>query len=278
MTRRAVTQSTKLSGWYGFLLLLLLIILPSVALLVPEESMLLAWLATMALLVVLTTLIGRAITGFWRGALIDERNRLSLSRVQVFVWTVLVLSGFLIAASLNIRAGKADPLAIDVPAELWLLMGIGTTTLVATPFIQSIKKDQLADPNEARRTFALMSQQRGVDDVCAQVTNVGQVVVNLSPADARWSDLFTGEEVGNAAHLSMSKIQLFYVTLAVGLAYATALGSLFVLGRPIAAFPALDNGLIALLGISNAGHLASKAIPRSRTGSPDQSDAPLASS
>jgi hypothetical protein len=60
-----------------------------------------------------------------------------------------------------------------------------------------------------------------------------------------------GEEVGDAAHLTMSKIQLFYVTLVVALAYATALGSLFVHGGPIAAFPALDNGLIALLGISN---------------------------
>ena len=112
--------------------------------------------------------------------------------------------------------------------------------------------------------------------ISAQVANVGQVVVNLSPADARWSDLFMGEEVGNAAHLTMSKLQLFYVTLVVALAYATALGSLFVHGGPIAAFPALDNGLIALLGISNAGHLASKAIPQSRPGSPVQSGAPPA--
>ena len=108
--------------------------------------MLLAWFATMALLVLLTALIGRGVTGFWRGALIDERNRLSLSRVQVFVWTVLVLSGFLIAASVNIRAGKPDPLGIDIPTELWLLMGIGTTTLVAAPLIQSIKRDRQADP------------------------------------------------------------------------------------------------------------------------------------
>ena len=157
-------------------------------------------------------------------------------------------------------------------------MGIGTTTLVATPLIQSIKKDRQADTDEARRTFALMSQQRDIGDVGAQVADVGQAVANLSPADARWSDLFTGEEVGNAAHLAMARIQLFYITLAVALAYASALGILFVSGGPITAFPALDNGLIALVGISNVGHLASKAIPQSRPGGPVQSDAPLASS
>ena len=32
-----MTQSPKLSGWYGLLLLLLLITLPAVALLVPQE-------------------------------------------------------------------------------------------------------------------------------------------------------------------------------------------------------------------------------------------------
>src|SRR4051812_16152460 len=124
-----MTHPPRLSEGYG---LLLLITLLAVALLVPEGSMLLAWFATMALLVALTALIGRGVTGHW-GALIDERNRLSLSRVQVLVWTVLVLSGFLIAASVNVRARKPNPLAIDIPTELWLPMGIGTTTLVAAP-------------------------------------------------------------------------------------------------------------------------------------------------
>jgi hypothetical protein len=91
--------------------------------------------------------------------------------------------------------------------------GIGTTTLVATPLIQGIKRDQQADTDEARRTFAPMSQQRGVGDIGAQVANGGQALVNLSPADARWSDLFTGEEVGNAAHLTMARIQLVYMAL-----------------------------------------------------------------
>jgi hypothetical protein len=79
----------------------------------------------MSLLVPLTALIGRGVTGLWRGALINERNRMSLSRIQVFVRTVLVLSGFLIAASVDLRAGEPDPLGIDVPSELWLLMASG---------------------------------------------------------------------------------------------------------------------------------------------------------
>src|SRR5687768_17139286 len=98
-----MTESPYGSGWYGFLLILLLMSMPSVALLVPQEAILWAWFATMALLVLLTAFIGRGVTGCWRGVLISERNRMSLSRIQVFVWTVLVLSGFLIAASVNLR-------------------------------------------------------------------------------------------------------------------------------------------------------------------------------
>ena len=49
------------------------------------------WLVSMALLVAFIVLAGRRIVGRWRGAFIDERNKISLSRFQTVVWTVLIV-------------------------------------------------------------------------------------------------------------------------------------------------------------------------------------------
>ena len=75
---------------------------------------------------------------------------------------------------------------------------------------------------------------------------------------------FRGEEIGNAAHLDLGKIQLFYFTVILVLAYAVALGTAFASGAArIGEFPALDSGIVALLGISHAGYLTHKAISHS---------------
>ena len=68
------------------------------------------WLAIMTLLVAFIVLAGRRIVGLWRGAFIDERNKISLSRFQTVVWTVLIVAAFLAALA------------------LWLAENVGTLT------------------------------------------------------------------------------------------------------------------------------------------------------
>jgi hypothetical protein len=66
----------------------------------------------------------------------------------------------------------------------------------------------------------------------------------------------------------MGKIQMFYFTLIIVFAYAAALGSLLVHPNgKIAGFPALGNDVVALLGISHATYLTTKAVTRT-PGSP----------
>ena len=109
-----------------------------------------------------------------------------------------------------------------------------------------------------------MTNEMGVQDVGGSVTNKGQVIVNTSLGAARWSDMFKGEETGNAAHLDLGKVQMFYFTLILVLAYAVALGCAFAGEERIHAFPALDPSMVALLGISHAGYLVHKAVPHSQ--------------
>src|SRR5690242_9175502 len=99
----------------------------------------------MVLMALFTTIAGHGVVGLWHGVLIDERNRLSLSRLQMVLWTIIVLSGFLIAALWNISRGVDAPLEINVPKELWLLMGISVTSLVGSPLILSTKTAESGD-------------------------------------------------------------------------------------------------------------------------------------
>ncbi len=235
-----------------------------VGLLVPNSARLWGWLATLSLLAAFVAVASHGVVGLWRGWLIDERNKMSLSRLQMTLWTVIVLSGFFTAALANLATGRPGPLSIAIPVDLWILMGISTTSLIGSPLVKSNKTVKPANSTEKDDTFRIMSSQ-GIDT--SQMNNKGLIVVNDTPEAAQWSDLFKGEETGNAALLDLAKIQMFYFTLILVLAYAVALGVSFASSTTgIMGFPDLDPSMVALLGISHTGYLANKAVPHSTAG------------
>jgi hypothetical protein len=235
------------------------IILDGVA--VPMAYRLWAWIAMLLLLTLFAAIAGDGVTGTWRGLLIDERNKISLSRLQATLWTLLVLSALFVAALSNVRLGQADPLAIAIPTALWMLIGISTTSLIGSPLVLSTKKGRGANTNEIQQTLSLLAQQN-MDT--GSIANLGQVIVNTNPKNARWADLFTGEETGNAAQFDLAKIQMFYFTFILALVYAVTLGLLFEQpGTIISTFPDLSQGMLTLLGISHTVYLANKIIPHS---------------
>ena len=180
--------------WHTFALLIILAIMALTGLLFPTRARLWTWVVALVLLGVFAAVAGQGITGLWRGLLIDERNKISLARLQLTLWTIVVLSGFLTAALSNLAAAQPNPLAISVPSELWLLMGISTTSLVASPLIKSTKRSLEANEEEKGRTFALLAKQMAVEKIDDTVANRGQLVINRHPEDAQWADMFRGEE------------------------------------------------------------------------------------
>jgi hypothetical protein len=127
----------------------------------------------------------------------------------------LVLSGFITATLGNIQCKDGNPLNIAIPPELWIFMGISTTSLVGSSLILSTKKTKPPNENEMKKTFSIMGvkheeitnkllkdieaapPQQAPPALANTVTNVGQVVFNLNPKDVSWADLFRGEETGN---------------------------------------------------------------------------------
>ena len=125
--------------WHTFSLIAIIIAIVLLGLLIPSTQIVWAWIGTLVLLTGFATVAGHGILGLWRGLLVDERNKMSLSRLQMILWTIIVLSGFLTVALLNIRSRQADALSITVPPQLWLLIGISTTSLIGAPLILNTK-------------------------------------------------------------------------------------------------------------------------------------------
>lgn len=220
-----------------------------------------AWTLTLLLMAAFVLVAGRAVTGFWFGALIDNRNCISLSRLQMILWTVLVLSAYLCASLYNVGLEQGDPLAIAIPAQVWILLGISTTSLVGSPLIKGEKRRKAAETKQTNATTAEYEKLHGV-----KPTADGVMMRKPDPSHACWGDVFQGEETGNGARLDLSKIQMFFFTVILVMAYGAAVAEMFygAGGAPISAFPGLDESATILLGISHAGYLAHKAVPHSR--------------
>ena len=243
----------------------ILVLIPLVAVFsISAGGPLWAWFATFVLILLFLLVAGDGILGVWRGVLINDCNVISLSRLQMVIWTVIVLSAFLTAALWNLWMGLDDALAIGIPTELWALMGISTTSLVGSPLILSAKKAKQPADEEKSKTIALLAAQ---GDEAKSLGNKGLVITNTDPKSARWTDMFTGDETSNAAHLDLPKIQMFFFTLIIALTYCFALGKLFLTANAggFNAFPNLDQSVLALLGISHAGYLVSKGTPHSQS-------------
>ncbi len=195
------------------------------------------WIGTLILLTFIVLLVGRVITGNWLGILIDDRKKMSLSRFQTILWSVLILSAFLAAAILNLRVASnpTNAISIGIPPELLGILGISMTSLAGAPLILNNKKP-------------------------------GQVDTKVDGGRPSLSDMVKGDDAANANYLDLSKVQMFYITIILVLVYGAALVAMFIVVDPrhptISEFPALSPTIVGTLGISHAGYLVYKAVPR----------------
>jgi len=94
-------------------------------------------------LALFTLVVGHGVTGVWKRAFVDDRNRMSLSRLQMLLWVVVIVSAF---GTIAIRRLHQAPLTeadivgamdIGVPQTIWLLLGISTASFIGSPLIKS---------------------------------------------------------------------------------------------------------------------------------------------
>jgi hypothetical protein len=206
------------------------------------------------LLTAFTVLVGWGITGMASGALVDpKKGRMSLSRLQLLLWTVLILAAFLTAFLVNVASDSDDPLTIAIPSELLLAMGLSITSLVGTGVVLNHKLNQTSGgaPEQVKETLA--ARNVDIDDDSTGV---------LKTKHALFRDVFEGDTPDSATYLDLGKIQLFYITVALVLGYGIALADMFAAvdaKTVITELPSIDAAFVALLGLSHAGYLTTKA-------------------
>lgn len=228
-----------------------------------SKSYLVAWVTVLGFLIAFSMICGAAITGRMAGVLIDSRNVMSLSRLQLLSWTLIILSAFLTVALLQVFAGDGCPeIAVTVQPEIWALLGISTTTLLASPLLLEIKAAQTPDAEDLKLNITNLEK---LGDTEETLGNKGLVVINKDIAKARFSDIFTGEEVGNAAHIDIARLQMLLFTVVSIVVYAFKIGELMQFFKQGCnwSFPVLDRNMIVLIGISHGGYLMAKAAPQS---------------
>jgi hypothetical protein len=206
------------------------------------------WILTAILMIFFLGTIGKAVNGRWTGILIDENNVMRLSRFQIVIWTVIILSAFLAIATSRMYAGNPDPLAITIDWRLWALLGISSTSLVGTPLILDDKK------NKTLKKDVLD------ENVYPLESRVGILFKNEQETDAKFTDIFEGDEVGNQKYVDMSKVQMFFFTIISALSYIVLLFNSFLSGTVLDSLPSLPVGLIAILTISHGTYLTYKIV------------------
>ena len=219
------------------------------------------WIFAMLAVAIELAIIGKGVRGVWYGVLVGDRNQMSLSNLQVYLWFTIILSGWIFFA----LASKTTN--ITVPEQVLGLLGISGVTTVAAVGINGQKKNEGAT---AQAAAALKKQLNEAKEELKPgepeaVSRRGVLVTYTDPTKASLGDLFTGDEVGNALSVDSGKVQMFFFTLLVALVYASQVGAWLADPNPGTALPELSTGIVALLGISHAGYLGTKYAPSTRT-------------
>jgi hypothetical protein len=224
-------------------------------------------------------IIGMMITGRPFGILINEMNVMSLSRFQMSLWTVVVLSGYTVAVLLRVHDKTiTSALDLEVDWRVWALLGVSATSMVGAPMVNSTKKLEKPDEktlvkaSSALNRQSLATRERGgqrqegnkeIDPKKSiENTSEGLIYGKESVQDAKFTDIFKGDQINNAASLDISKVQMFFFSVVISISYFVSLYRWIVDNPPavLTSFPTVSDGVLAVLGISATGYLGWKGI------------------
>jgi hypothetical protein len=211
--------------------------------------------------------LGYAVTGKVSGFALSSWNDYSLSKLQMALWTIVVLSGLFTAAKLNLLGYFSDVpidavLNIAIPPELLAAMGIAAFSTAATPAILALKASQ--DSNAGQIAAAQDRLATTTDGTADSMTTSGRAVGRTSGDAAHWTDIVTGDEVANAGVIDLSKVQQLLITvLLIGIYILLLLHMFGTANGALNKLPALDQHFIQLMAVSHATYLVYKAVPKS---------------
>jgi hypothetical protein len=219
------------------------------------------WGAVLASLLIVSVIAGHLANDRWIGVFIDERNRISLARLQWLAWFLVLFSAYFTGAVWDIAFGDLPV----VETNLFGLIGITTgSAVVANVVVESKKRDASPTPN-AVPPAPVPGAPAPVVAPNASTNRMGKADVNSSPADASFADLYLGEDVTNRQSVDASRLQKFIITILLITVYLEMLWSAFVdAAGTYHAFsmPIVGTNFLGMMGVSHAAYLVAKASPK----------------
>ena len=228
-----------------------------------------AFACTLLGMVGLLVMSGLVVQGRTLGVLVDERNRYSLARLQITLWTsVIVATLYTVMLSNLMRAGDwAKALNIDMDLNLVLVMGFSLATFTTAPLALSRKSAEAANADDAAKKVQRLKETQELQDVPVVE---GKLVVKQSPRDARLADFVRSEEVNTVNTVDLARTQMLIISIVVVLAYAgTVVACMIAAGSgTIHKLPELSNTLLMFIVISHGGYLMGKLVSSTGSGDP----------
>jgi hypothetical protein len=235
--------------------------LPGVA---PDLHRIAAWACALMGTMFVVASLGYESNGRFWGVLIDERKRFSLSRLQMALWTVLILSTlYVIFVGNAVRGSADDVLNVEIGFNLIALMGFSITSYIVAPIASKSKSEQSASEAELARKGTDLTQLQGLS---VPPSKVGTLIVKGSDSDARIGDLIRGEEIGNATEIDLPRFQMLLITVVVVIGYGIAVGiEMASANATLIKLPDIQQTIMLLVLVSHGGYLAGKVAPTSAT-------------
>jgi hypothetical protein len=188
---------------------------------------------------------------FW--LLVDERGKYSLSRLQLFSWTIVVAAGFFAMA---IQQKTID---IEIPENLLILMGFSLTASVGSQAIKSYKSNKPVRDTEGKIVYEDVERKKPKRVLKVLGSEEREKIAR------HFTDVFSVEETDYDDMLDMGKFQMFWWTIvALGLYFFMIQNALVtgeycgdtVVGK--CSLPQVSSTIVALMGLSQGAYLATK--------------------
>jgi hypothetical protein len=229
------------------------------------EAILWSWAVSAAVLLVFAVVLGLRVSlppgdvkpkPLWLGILVDNRGRFSLNRLQLIVWTIVVIS--LIAGVFfgRLIEGVAEPLEFTIPGNVLGLLGISVGSAVTVATIKSSKAaaatvppvpplpPEVVAPAPNRRAVTRLATYQATGRPPA----LGQMLMAEEGAYA--------DDIVDAGKFQSFAITIVLVVAYVAMAISTISDATSAAG--VTALPDLKGTFLVLLGISYAGYAGSK--------------------
>ena len=160
--------------------------------------------------------LGRCRQQMWLGVLVSDRNTMSLSRFQTLLWTLIIVSGYAALVAARFHKGVPDPLNVCIDWRLWTLAGISLTSYVGCSLILGNKQMKNLPTDRELQNAA---NQIDISKTAIQDNAKGTVYFNPKAADAEFTDIFEGDEIGNTSYIDITKVQMFFFTIVAAATY-----------------------------------------------------------